>query len=203
LNHPDLFQEYRVVFIPGATAIHTASLRKIKEFFDAGRTVVGTTRLPDRAAEFGKDDEIHSIVSDIFGPPDQPARPFTRQANPQGGKAYFAPDPAPDILRAILAEALPVPDVKWESPFAVRGGNLSYIHKIVDGRSVYFFANSSGTPVDTVVDLRGRLELELWDPHTGTVSPADVTRSGPRSQPTTRLHLSLPPVRSVFVIGKP
>ena len=53
--------------------------------------------------------------------------------------------------------------------------------KNVDGREVYFFANSSETPVDCHVRLRGRPALEEWDPHTGGIRPAN--------QAGARLHL--------------
>ena len=34
-------------------------------------------------------------------------------------------------------------------------GALTYIHKVKNGRDIYFFANSSEKPVDTKVVLRG------------------------------------------------
>jgi len=198
-----------VVVIPGATTIHASNLRKIREFFDRGGSVVGTTCLPYRSAELGKDDEVRSMIREVFGPldrqgmvPQGKGRGYSRHTNARGGKAYFAPGPSGDVLRAILAEALETADVGWGSPPAVRGGNVSYIHKVVEGRSVYFFANSSETAVDTVVRLRGRLEPELWDPHTGIVSAAEFTAGTEHAQPTCRVRLRLGAVRSVFLVGK-
>jgi hypothetical protein len=44
--------------------------------------------------------------------------------------------------------------------------------------------------------------LQIWNPHTGTigpVEPAEIVRENIQS--FTRFHLSLPPVRSLFVVG--
>ena len=55
--------------------------------------------------------------------------------------------------------------------------------------------------VDTDVLLRGAFELEIWDPHTGTIAEAagsEMVREQGEACP--RFHLTLPPVRSLFVI---
>ena len=74
---------------------------------------------------------------------------------------------------------------------------MSYLHKEIDGRHVWFFANSSDTPVDTTVDLRGTYSLERWDPHTGRIEPCPATTSSDR----TTIHLQLAPITSVFVVS--
>ena len=121
------------------------------------------------------------------------------QANAKGGKAYFLPSPGPGALQAALDDLLPVPDVKFEEEVKVSGGNLSYIHKVIGGRHVYFFANSSQTAVDVHVRLRGKLALETWDPHTGEIGPADAALL-PDGGDVTRVRLRLEPVRSVFLV---
>jgi hypothetical protein len=78
---------------------------------------------------------------------------------------------------------------------------LSYLHKVVEGREVYFFANSSDTPVDTHVRLRGPLQLEQWDPHTGKMAAVECARLTHHDQPITRVRLSLAPVQSTFLVG--
>jgi len=58
--------------------------------------------------------------------------------------------PRPDVLqiRGVLAEALPVRDVEIQEGLwpLERGeaydGALTYLHKVKDGRDIYFFANS-------------------------------------------------------------
>jgi len=127
--------------------------------------------------------------------------PHSVRANVKGGKAYFVPVPRASVLKAMLDDALPVGDVKFEKDIEVSGGNLSYIHKVVNGRNVYFFGNSSETAVDTHARLRGKLALEQWDPHTGAIRAAECSHATEGGQDVTRVKLTLPAVRSVFLVG--
>ena len=195
LNFPDLFEQYRVLILPGSTTIHVSNLRKVKTFYDAGGQIIATTRLPDRSAEPGHDDEVSALIAAMFG---------NGAAGKKGatGRAVFVASPTPEKLGAALAAALPKPDVAWESPPKVTGGNLSYIHKVIGDRDFYFFANSSETAVDTFVRLRGAFVPELWEPHTGQIGPAEYRREATDGQESCRVRLRLSPVRSVFVVCK-
>ncbi len=203
LVRPELSQTYRVFIVPGSTTISVSNLQKIKAFYDGGGRVIATTRLPDRSAEFGRDAEVRQIVSEMFGPAETPIESGLRKhANTAGGQSWFAPEPSAAVLRAILAEALPVPDVAWETVPDVAGGNLSYIHKVVEGREVYFVANSSDTPIETHVRLRGAMKLEQWDPQTGKIAAVEGARLTEHGQPVTRVTLSLGPVQGTFLVGQ-
>lgn len=196
LDFPEQFEQYRVLILPGSTTIHASNLRKIKRFYDAGGQVIATTMLPKRSAEPGRDAEVRELIAAMFG-------------SGSGGKngdrharARFIAHPTVETLGTALAVALPVPDVAWLSAPKVTGGNLSYIHKVVQGRDFCFFGNSSDTAVDTQVRLRGSIAPELWDPHTGRIEPAKYSQEEVQGQKTCRIRLRLPPVRSVFVVGK-
>jgi hypothetical protein len=197
LNNAVNAEDYRVFVIPGSRAIHWNSLEVVRRFFDRGGTVIATTQLPERSAEFGKDHLVKRAIAAMFELPvgALPDGKWSLRRNSRGGRAYFLPHPSGESLRAILDEALPDGDVVLEEAIAVSGGNLSYIHKNVDGREVYFFANSSQTPVDCHVRLRGRPALEEWNPHTGAIRTA--TAAG------AVLHLALPPVESRFFVLAP
>jgi hypothetical protein len=199
-------QRYRVFILPGSTTMALSTLRKIKTFYDRGGQIIATTRLPVHSAEFGQDAAVQQIVREMFGEEatNLAAKPtqFTKRANAAGGTACFTVAPTTAVLRAMVADALPVPDVAWEQSPAVGGGNLSYIHKVLDGRDVFFFGNSSDTPVATPVRLRGRMQLEWWDPHTGKISSAEYTPATDHGQAVTRVKLTLPPVRSCFLVGQ-
>jgi len=67
LNNKVNHEHWRVFIIPGSRCISVATLRRIKQFYDNGGTVIATTCLPDRAAEFGADAEVRQLVADIFG----------------------------------------------------------------------------------------------------------------------------------------
>jgi hypothetical protein len=59
LNNKVNHERWRAFIIPGSRCINIATMRRIKRFYDQGGTVIATTRLPDRAAEFGADAEVH------------------------------------------------------------------------------------------------------------------------------------------------
>ena len=126
--------------------------------------------------------------------------PSACRRNAKGGKAWFLPSPGVAALKAVLTEALPDGDVVVEQNRALRGGNFSYIHKVRDGKAIYFFANSSDTEVDTWVALRGEVAPEIWNPHDGKIGPAEVEHVVGKEGPVTRVHVKLAPVRSLFLV---
>ena len=229
------WERYRVFIIPGSRTISVASLRKIKTFYDQGGQVIATTRLPDTAAESGKDVEVHRLVTAIFGDAAasesrdpgsrDPAAPASaaRTKNAKGGRAWFIPSPGVAAIQSVLDEALPDGDVVFELDMTVQGGlptytpkvkdergrvvqgepergNLSYIHKVKDGRTMYFLANSSDREVETWVRLRGKLAPELWDPHDGTIRPSEHAHVPGKAGTVTRVRVKLPPVHSIFLV---
>ena len=126
-----------------------------------------------------------------------PAPRTTVNRNRRGGAAWFIEKPTASSLGNALKELLPEPDVSWETSPTVEGGCLTYLHKEIGGRDYYFFANSSDTPVDTMVRLRGRMQLEQWNPHTGSISKL----VGSAGEHSTQVALKLAPVSSVFFVG--
>ena len=145
----------------------------------------------------------HGLPGVHWSEADFAATPFQTHTNIAGGKAWFAARPTVGTLRAILDDAVPVPDVAFDPELRVNSGNgvLSYLHKQKDGREIYYFANSSDDAVDTVVSLRGHLAPQLWNPHTGARLPAEITHQQEHGQPVTRLHLKLAPVTAVFAVA--
>ena len=189
------WERYRVFIIPGSRTISVSSLRKIKEFYDQGGQVIATTRLPDTAAEFGGDAEVRQLVTAIFGDLKE------CRGNAKGGRAWFLPSPQASALKSILDEALPDGDVVFEQNEMVKGGNLSYIHKVKDGQKIYFFANSSDQNVDIWVRLRGKFAPELWNPRDGKMGPSEYTHVPGKGEIITRVRLKLPRVHSVFLVA--
>jgi hypothetical protein len=56
--------------------------------------------------------------------------------------------------------------------------------------------------LNTYAKLRGEFAtLQWWNPHAGTVSNAAYTTVTEANQSVTRVQLSLPPVKSVFLRG--
>jgi hypothetical protein len=332
LNNKVNHERWHAFILPGSRCINIATLRFIKNFYEQGGTVIATTRLPDRAAEFGADAEVRQLVAEIFGPdlpcPDDAPRVsasstwagydpvktmdgstqtrwnaadgdkgaqwletdlgktqtvagvvvnevfdrvrgyriqtwdgtawvdqakgdrlgehkeitfasvattkvrlfieavvsdsasiaewtllgaggrnlFEREAsachrNAKGGKTWFLPSPGVAALKAVLTESLPDGDVVIGQDPKLSGGNFSYIHKVKDGKSMHFFANSSDAEVDTWVALRGKLIPEIWNPHDGKIGPAEAEHVIGKEGPVTRVHVKLAPVGSLLLVA--
>ena len=205
-----------MLIIPGGDTLSAAAAKKAGEFYQNGGTVIATSRLPDFSAEFGRDREVRQVFSDMFGiPANQLAagkvnvrrkEGYLAHGNQAGGKAFFLPKARPDLLRTVLKQALPIRDVDFQEamwpPKEGReyDGALTYIHKVKNGRDIYFFANSSEHEVDTKVLLRGKKDLQIWNPHTGEIRQAELTWDTAGGSQVTRVHLVLPPVTALFYV---
>jgi hypothetical protein len=197
LQNPNNHEEFRVIIVPSCALISVSNLRKVVDFYDAGGMVIFTTRLPRRSAEIGEDAEVARLIGSIF--PGGESEAGLIKKNGAGGMACFIPVPDGQKLGEVLAGAGLAFDVDYPAH-----PDLQYIHKVVDGRDVFYFANIGGSRIETEVDLRGRLELEEWDPHTGEVRkrPADFADDKNPGAGLTKVKLDLPPHHSYFWVGK-
>jgi hypothetical protein len=224
LNNRENREEYSVLILPSGETLSAAAAEKIKEFYNQGGMVIATGILPTRSAEFGKDKEVRQVIADVFGvSPDEHLKADVRRAqdrqnfyvfwyyiktNKAGGKALFLPTTHPWLMDFALKQVLPLRDVDIQEPMGlIRKGNeydgaLTYIHKVKEGRDIYFFANSSPKPIDTKVVLRGRKNLRIWNPHTGEQQAAELTPGEANGQEITTVHLRLSSVTSLFFIGE-
>ena len=212
-------ETYSVLVLPDCSTISVETARKLKAFYDAGGTLIATKRLANRSKEQGENAEVKNVIGEIFGlPEDKPwTAAFNRRIdefnvffvnrNEAGGRAYFMPDYTPEMIQTIMQEAIPVPDVKIEEPIwpVVLGrkynGSLTYIHKIKDNRNIYFFANSSNKKVDTTVNLRGSVDVSVWNPMTGKIEPMDETHSTDKDgSAITMVKLNLEPASALFYV---
>jgi hypothetical protein len=188
------WQRYRVLILPGAEVWPVATLRKVAAFVAAGGQVIATTQLPSHAAEFGKDEELRALLVQIFRP----------GANARGGRAVFVAHPDPASLRQALGQMAPDADLAFEDEPAPHsgGGELAYIHKVKDGKQIYFLANSSDDRVASQVRLRGRLRISQWNPYTGATSPVSVSVTVRAGQSYTKVPVTIDAASSTFLIGE-
>ena len=209
LNNKENREEFRALILPAGDTLSTDTGRKLLEFYRGGGAIIATLKLPTQSAEFGRDKDIQAMTAEVFGnaPDDSKNSGYTVKNNSAGGRGYFLPQPDINILNTILKDVDPVRDVDIQSPplWPVKldmnyDGALTYIHKVKDGRDIYFFANSSTNAIDAKVVLRGDKNLAIWNPHTGERENAETAKSDSGGQPVTTVHLLLPPVRSTFFV---
>ena len=196
--HPGRFA---VLLLPGHKTIHWSSLRKIQAFYEQGGCVIATGTLPSQSAEFGHDAEVARVVQALFGTGNNNAEPTTAHTvrrNDRGGCAIRLRTLDATALTGALAAAGRDYDVTFEP-----GRTLRYIHKRWQDRHVFYFANLTPGLTGSTVTLRGRHELEAWDPHTGGIEPVDAAVSRRGDTDFTQVDLSLPYLKSVFLVSAP
>lgn len=121
--------------------------------------------------------------------------------NQNGGKSWFIDSNLAKNLPAAIDEAQDLYDVEIADPGTLSNGYLSYIHKVKDGRDIYFFANSSGNAVSTAVLIRGHLNAPmLWNPYDGSRENADYAYKTVGGAPVTEVTLKLSAVNSVYLV---
>lgn len=230
LNNQENREEFRVIILPGGDTINLTVAKKLQAFYRAGGKIIATSKLPTKSAELGKDNEIRAIMDELFGLPERGPMTAELRSNTDLFKIWFShPNEAggvamflPRLDETMMADALkvtdPTPDVAYYSAgqnnqivrtppvfplktFRDYDGNLSYIHKIKDGRDIYFFANSTNNPVNTQVALRGEKKLSLWNPHTGERSTVETQVTNTQGgEAVTTIQLTLDPIKSVFFV---
>jgi hypothetical protein len=129
-------------------------------------------------------------------------RSFTLNSNANAGKAWFIPAVNSSILKTILDETGNTWDVRFSKDYPVTNGNLTYIHKRLNGKDIWFFANSSDNKVDVPVVLKGKLRLQIWNPQNGQISGCDTSTESHGKINFTRVQLKLNPVESIFLVSE-
>jgi len=216
LDNKENREEYRVLIVPGGNTLSSAVARKVGDFYQHGGTIIATSRLPHLSAELGRDREVQQAISETFGLPVEAVingnvriekgQRYLVHKNRAGGRAIFLPRAETGLLTQVLQTVLPVRDVKFQEEIwplkkdRAYDGALTYIHKIKDGRNIYFFANSSLRQVNTDVVLRGSQDFRIWNPHNGAMERPTVTSSKRGGVDVTIVRLVLPPVSSLFYV---
>ena len=111
--------------------------------------------------------------------------------------------PSPDVdLIPDEGTVMPTLDVvpRWDYPIE---GLCQYVHKVKWGRDVYYLANSSNETAAFTAKLRGSFKtLEIWNPHTGEITPAAGTEAADEAGVVyTRVPVTLAPVSDTFLVG--
>ncbi|HNS22782.1 MAG TPA: glycosyl hydrolase [Sedimentisphaerales bacterium] len=194
--HPGRFS---VLVLPGHKTIRWSSLRKIQAFYEHGGHIVATGQLPSKSAEFGHDEDVVRSIESLFGSAPsgtEEGKGFAIRRNRSGGCAIRLDALTAEALRRALDTVGTAYDVVFE-----RGRTLRYIHKSWNGWHIYFFANLDSKLTESTVTLRGRHELQAWDPHSGAILPVQTTCHTREGTDFTRIEISLPYLKSLFLVS--
>lgn len=180
-------EAFRVVIIPAMKTISLKNLKKLEDFCDKGGILIFTTRLPQKSVESGKDDEVKCIMN----------RLFSKQR--KNGNVFFIESPRSETFRQVMKACCSIPDVLFPL-----GKELNYIHKQIDGKHLYYFANLKNMAMHSEIMLRGRIRNPiLLNPHNGECAEAKYTYDTlSDGSEITRIWLPLNVDESVFVMEK-
>jgi hypothetical protein len=169
-------EAYRAIVLPGALVIPLATYRKLVQFVDAGGALVACGALPDLAATDGDDAEVRELTRRL--------RQHVRvevlddAAGLADALSYFLPRD--------LAAVPSTPD-------------LLYVHRLSEGRHVYFVTNCGDQPWSGELTLSLRGTPSLLVPRTAETRPLTCQHG----VCGTTLTLSLEPYEGVAVVYEP
>jgi hypothetical protein len=195
-------EAFQALILPSMKTISTSNIVDARKFYEAGGKLIFTTRLPWKAMQLNGDSIVQEAVRGIFpdlaklAVGDSFPEVAMEVGNAKGGKAYLIPDPTAENLRKALSASV-VPDVAFES-----GKPLEYLHKVRDGKDIYFFANASQGFYAGIVALKGSLSLNWMDPHSGKTEKATTSTITRQNQVYTLVDVKLDASRSVFLVSK-
>lgn len=171
------YNSFSMLIVPGSKTISLSNLKIIRDFAEAGGSVVFTTAIPSKATVRSHDEDIQSIMQDLL----------TKE------NVFFVENPTRESIKNIF-------DKKQED-FSLRftgKESLKNIHKFHNNKNLWFFANSDNKRKTVNIELCGEFDLELWNPHTACIEKLDVKQENGK----TRFSLTLEAINSVFVIEK-
>ena len=189
-------EKYNVLVIPSCKTISLSNLQKINKFYKNGGNLIFTTQLPVHSAEPGKDKAVADIIHSIL--PGNTQTGSNMEVSSGKGKAFFVSNPSGQFIRDVLDKLQFSFDVEYPV-----NKDLRYIHKVIKGRDVFYFANVGKSTIEAKLQLRGNQNLEAWDPHNGEVEEVKITLEKHNASLLTVLPLNLKPFHSVFLMSVP
>ena len=83
------------------------------------------------------------------------------------------------------------------------GGMFNHIHKRTDEGDIYYFSNATDTDYDHHLLLRGAVDADEWNPHTGEIQARPERFISYLGKTYTYLRLQLPAHTSTFFVATP
>jgi len=187
------YGSYSTLIFPSCSTVELENLRKAQQMYENGGKVIFTTKLPQKGTEAKDNKKVADIMAAFFPVKEMKRTPYGMQAeNKNGGKVVFIETPD----EAGLQHALSFVGYNGNVMFA-SGQKARHIHKIVNGKNIWFFANPEYNYVNTTVELKGNYKVAAWDPHTGNIQPAYPAKS---ERGKTVVSLTLDPYKSLFLV---
>ncbi|ATP56036.1 hypothetical protein CPT03_05970 [Pedobacter ginsengisoli] len=170
---------YRVLWLPDVPRMLPQTLLKIRSLVRNGATIIGNAPVGLATLTDGKaaQQSFNVAVKDIWGGEGKGLKKV--------GKGYVISDMTIDQA----LEALKItPDVT--------GGDALWSHRSIEGADWYFVTAPKGQGFSGELSFRAKGQVEIWDPVSGTVRPAESLFNADR----TSVKLDLEKGGSCFVV---
>ncbi|MBO7687589.1 MAG: hypothetical protein J6V72_14445, partial [Kiritimatiellae bacterium] len=171
---------WRVVVLPYATTLSSATLRNLHAFWKAGGAVVAVGACPANSEAAFPDAAAARLCAEMFGE-GALRRSFSVARNAAGGCGIFLAGQQTAILSEVL-------DMILEPPVTITANAEKAALRVARRRTaegdVVFVLNDSADAWRGSVRLAGNAVAELWDPRTGAHGPAGGSRSCATAQNT-------------------
>jgi PKD repeat protein len=197
LHHGVSGLDLKVMVIPEMYTIQTATMEKVKAFYDAGGIVVAIGDLPKASAENGTDPYITSLVSAVFDMGAIGGNGYNKKTNANGGVSIRGAGKIGALeapLRAAMKEDLLLPEP------GDRG--IYYMKRAGQDFEMYYLVNNYWNYYYNDTRFRSLGDPSLWDPETGDVTPVagSLYSYDPVTGYTTIKALGIAGLSSVFVV---
>lgn len=189
-------ESFEAVIHPHVDAARLATIRTLRDLYQAGGTVLFIGNLPRHSFENGSDDaQLQEVIRELLGEDcyDRAVRKETILASRQMGTVCFLPEieDVPVHLQTLL-----VPDLRCHEGLR----DIVAYHRVIGESHLYLLYNYTDKKQEGVVSLLASGYPEIWNPETGeTCSHVDTTILPCE----TRLRLSFQPDELIPVFLHP
>jgi hypothetical protein len=187
-------QTYQVLLLPDEDRMEAVTLERLAQLVEAGATVLGPrpARTPSLNAKSDTDQRIQTLAKKLWGDIDGKSVTSHRYGR---GTVHFGV-----TLERILEGRGLKSDFEYRATAAHAGEapKLDYIHRRLPDAEFYFVSNQRNAPASVECTFRvtdGR--PDIWQPETGAITSAPVTRRLEDGRIAVTLHLA--PAESCFV----
>lgn len=178
-------EKYEMLMLPPCTHIKAKTLRKLEEFVAAGGKLGGDALLPYKVIE-GEAPDLSQRMAALFGEEPAALRKRFLEGKDLGqhmterqvgaGKVVFVDgqgfkandgNGALELLDRMMRACI-TPEIEIDSQ------EVFYLHRVKDGRDIFFLINPVDEPADITVTWLGEHTPEIWNLEDGSIRKALV-----------------------------
>ena len=193
LNNKTNHEAYRLMVIADAAVISPASLEKIHAFVLSGGKAAIIGDFGAFSSEAGKDAEVKMLAAQICAMPGVSRfvnvdETFDRHMLGVLADRDVIIPPETDKIKLKPFSNRRMDPGKVPKRYVENRGLVSFLHKVIDGKNIFYFANTKDRPKALDVSVRGLYDLTCYDPMADAYRELETEQRGGRTHFTLRLE---------------